>query len=201
MANGRAAGIGDNNGKAEFLGFFEEYDDADAAVAEAVGARKDLRARIKGAGIILKAFDRARKLAVVSGEKREEEELALRRYMGWLQKPLGFQGRMFDQAPAAPGDGEVSPQTVERVERQGYEAGEAASQGDAKRLRVSNPWTPGTYLHDVWDAHWRRGAGLEEEVAAEPDAGEELEEGEEQVDEGGASGTPEAPITMPGLPE
>lgn len=163
---------GDSDGnvsKASFLAFFDEYTDVDAAVAEAVGMRKDLRARIKGAGLNLSAFDRARKEAEKSGERREAEDREYRRNLEWLGKPLGYQSTMgFAAAPQAAANGAMGgadreaslaaekAAVSEHQAHQVSDAGHAAGLGG--RARDQNPWSPGSYLYQVWDGGWNIGA-------------------------------------------
>lgn len=155
------AGMGHNGGPPQasqtvLLKLLDEYDDADQAVAEKVGLRKDLRKRILGAGLNLTAFDRARKLADQSGEQRETEDHELRRYMAWMGKPLGHQAEIFaapEPGPSGNGhdDAAVSEHQVHRVDTGGFVAGKAG------RDRGGNPWTPGTFLYQIWNTGWVRG--------------------------------------------
>jgi ribosome modulation factor len=160
----QAATSGDSDGnvtKASFLAFFDEYTDVDAAVAEAVGMRKDLRARIKGAGLNLHAFDRARKEAEKSGERREAEDREYRRNLEWLGKPLGYQSTMGFPAAANGEDCEARLAAEEAAvsEHQAHQVSDAGhTAGKAGRARDQNPWTPGSYLHQVWDGGWNVGA-------------------------------------------
>jgi hypothetical protein len=152
-----------NVSKASFLQFIDEYTDVDAAVAEAVGMRKDLRARIKGAGLNLSAFDRARKEAEKSGERREAEDREYRRNLEWLGKPLGYQSTMgYPAGPAANGEDREDRLAAEEAavsEHQAHQVSDAGhTAGKQGRARDQNPWTPGTYLHQVWDGGWNIGA-------------------------------------------
>jgi hypothetical protein len=147
---------GSNTTQAGFLAFYDEYRDVDDAVAAAVGQRKDLRMRIKGAGFGLAAFDRARAEAEKSGERREAEDREYRRNMEWLGKPVGFHARpngADHSAPSTPADiGAVSEHQRTQVEAGGFACGAAG------HARESNPWTPGTLLYQTWDASWVSGA-------------------------------------------
>jgi hypothetical protein len=144
--------------QATVLGFFDEYLAADDAVAEAVGARKDLRARIKGEGISLAAFDKARKDARMSGEEREERDRHYRRIMAFIGKPVGFQGAFsFDQSPEDAAQVDVS--RLKAVDADGYEAGRAGHKASL------NSWTPGTEEHSRFHTAWLRGQA--EKVTAE----------------------------------
>jgi hypothetical protein len=80
--------------KASFLDFIAQYRTLDAEVAEVVGVRKELRARIKAAGLSLGAFDRARKLADMAQDKRDAEHREVLRNLEWLSKPIGHQAVM-----------------------------------------------------------------------------------------------------------
>jgi hypothetical protein len=142
------AAISNDSRRGLFLAFIEEYLDADQAVAAAVGNRKDLRKRVKGAGISLAQFDRVRKEAEKSGSVRETEFREFCLYMMWLGKPLGFQGTLFTEHEEAAPPREVSEHQVQRVQIDGKQA---SAQG---RSRDTNPWTPGTYLYQVWDQNW-----------------------------------------------
>jgi uncharacterized protein (UPF0335 family) len=148
--------------QATFLQFIDELDNADQAVAEAVGMRKDIRKRAVGAGLNIKAVDQARKVAEQAGDKREQHDRDFRQYMFWLNKPIGYQSDWIGEAApaAAPGNGEdtaaVSEHQVHQVSNHGHAAGQAG------RDRGSNPWTPGTDLAQVWDTGWLAG---QEEIA------------------------------------
>jgi hypothetical protein len=139
--------------QATFLQFIDEYHGVDQAVAEAVGMRKDLRKRIRGAGLNLAAFDRARTEAEKSGDKREDEDREFRQYMNWLGKPIGYQADWVGAPP--PPDGEdtaaIAEHQIHQVETHGRAAGEAGHN------RGSNPWSPGTMLYTVWDESWMAG--------------------------------------------
>lgn len=148
---------------AQFLGWLGRYADCDAEVADAVQARKDLRAEIKAAvgkeGLI--AFDRARKDADMSGELREKRERAYRQFMAWQSKPIGFQASMdlpTDEAARA-----LNVHELKRIDNEGEAAGKAG------RKRDSNPWTPGTEGYQRWDTAWMRGqAEIAETLANQP---------------------------------
>jgi hypothetical protein len=148
-----ATEAGSNVTRATFLDFIGRYDDADRAVDEAVGERKALRKTIKGAGINLAAFDRARADAEKSGEKRDEENRQYLRFLGFLGKPPGFQAS-FDLDT---GDDEdlaaLNTHELKAVDNQGLDAGKGG------RRRDSNPWTPGSEAYQRWDAAWIRGQG------------------------------------------
>jgi hypothetical protein len=156
--------VGDGNiTQATFLEFVDEYTTADQLVAEALGARKDLRKRIKGAGLNLSAFDRARAEAEKAADVREEEDREFRRNMDWLGKTLGYQADFFGGGePAVPEgangvDGEgISEHQVRQVEQAGLNAGRLGHE------RGSNPWSPDTFLHEHWDDMWVAG---QEEIA------------------------------------
>jgi hypothetical protein len=149
--------------QATFLGFIDEYMVADQAVAEAVGARKDLRQRIKGAGFLLKAFDRTRKEAEKAADVRDAEDREFRRNMAWLGKPLGFQadwvGGSATPAPIfgnGPDDDAISEHQVHQVELAGLTAGREGKNRD------TNPWGEDSYLRERWDEKWLVG---QEEIA------------------------------------
>jgi hypothetical protein len=161
--------IDGNVSQDSFLAFIDEYDVADQAVAEAVGARKDLRKRIRGAGFHLGAFDHTRKEAQKDIDRRNEEDREFRRNMAWLGKPLGFQADWVG-APTEPGPGEsgnganddaISEHQVHQVELAGLTAGRNGHD------RGSNPWGVdpqgvGTFLYQRWDEKWLDG---QEEIA------------------------------------
>lgn len=149
-----------NVSRATFLAFMDEYADVDAGVRESVGKRKDLRARIVGAGFKIGPFDRCRKEADKSGEKREEEDREYRRDMGWLGKPVGVYYVRANGADGAEGEEEdddepaaaVSEHQLRQIEAGGFAAGKSG------HARVVNPWTPGTLSYQVYDEAWIRGA-------------------------------------------
>jgi hypothetical protein len=152
---------GGNVTRSTYLEFYDAYAAADALVAEAVGARKDLRARIKGAGFLLGPFDRARKEAEKSGDMREAEDAEFRRNMEWLGKPVGFQTTIFTEAEAPAGgapNGHDTAAVSEHQRRRVSDAGHTA--GLHGYVRDGNPWSPGTLLYQVWDSGWHQGAEM-----------------------------------------
>ncbi len=136
--------------QAAFLGFLDQCADSDREVAEAVAARKDLRSKIKAAGIPLKAFDRARKDGAVSGEVREREEAWYRRLMAWQNKPFGFQASM-DFSSDDPDQQAVNVHQLKTVDNEGFDAGKNG------KKRETNPYTPGSEMAQRWDSAWLRG--------------------------------------------
>ena len=72
---GRVAGTGANVDPAVYFEFKDAYNDADEECRRAVAARKDLRAKIKAAGIPLAAWDRMRRDTQKSGSVRELEDV------------------------------------------------------------------------------------------------------------------------------
>jgi hypothetical protein len=146
--------------QATFLQFVDEYMDVDAAVDQAVGMRKDLRKRIKGAGISLAAFDRARRESGKSEDMREQDDREFRRLMAWLGKPIGTQGDLFEPPPPndefeedGDDEAEYSPDQIYQTESAGRAAGEAG------RPRDQNPWGVGSTMHARWDQGWMAGQG------------------------------------------
>jgi hypothetical protein len=141
-----------------FLQLIEEYTDVDQAVHEAVGMRKDLRKRIKGAGFSLAAFDRARKEAEKSEDMRDEEDRQFRRNMAWMGKPLGYQADWIGEPPPSAGangpagdEDQPTQHQVRQVEAAGLAAGRAGVD------RADNPWGEGSFLSRVWDDQWLAG--------------------------------------------
>jgi hypothetical protein len=148
---------GSNVSQATFLKFVEELDNADQAVAEAVGMRKDVRKRAIGAGLNMKAVDQARKVAEQSGDKRDQHDRDFRLYMLWFGKPIGYQSDWIDPERGtrpAP-NGEDTAAVSEHQQHQVQMAGRAA--GEAGRDRDANPWSPGTLLYQTWDTNWLAG--------------------------------------------
>jgi hypothetical protein len=131
------------------LGFHDQYDDADRAVADAVAERKDLRKKIKASGINMKGFDRARADRVRSGSDREAEDFEYRRQMAWMSKPVGFQATMDDVVDE--GLAALNVHELHRVDNDGFDAGKNGHK------RGNNPWTPGTEAFQRWDSAWVRG--------------------------------------------
>lgn len=162
-----------------FIHFLDEYRGVDAAVAEAVGVRKELRSRIKGAGFDLKAFDRARRDAEMSGEIRERREQEYLRYMRWLGMPIGYQADIFGGEGGESG-GEPSLDDLPEIQRDRISlAGGIAAR--AGKPRGSNPWSPGSLAEGLWDDAWAAAAPpppepeAEPETAAPPQAGNDAE--------------------------
>jgi hypothetical protein len=157
---------GGNVTRETFVAFFDEAKNADQMVAEAIAARKDLRKRIKGAGLNLPAFDRSRQLAEMSGDRREEEDAALRQMMAWLNMPLGFQADWVGGQAARSSNGEdITEQQQHQVSNAGYKAGlDGVDRG-------RNPWTPATALAAIWDSGWLVGqTEIAERLAPAEDA-------------------------------
>lgn len=159
MAQQLASNPPDTNGiqvlkgvsQAEFLRWLSEMQALDEAVAAEVDKRKAKLAEIKQrlGKDEFESFKSVRKDAEMPGENRERRELARRRMMGWLNKPLGFQGDAL-QSDA----GNVVALDVGQLKKIDSE-GEAA--GKAGHHRQSNPWTPSTEQYQRWDSAWLRG--------------------------------------------
>jgi hypothetical protein len=161
----QTAAVDGNITQATFLEFIAEYTTADQLIAEAIAARKDLRKRIKGAGLRLRAFDRARAEAEKAADVYLEEDREFRRNMEWLGKPLGHQGDFFGAVPegangvageainssASEYDARLSEHQVRQVEQDGLNAGRIGNE------RGSNPWSAGSFLHEHWDEMWLLG--------------------------------------------
>lgn len=149
------------------LGFIDEYLTADDAVDTAVGERKDLRKRIKGAGIDLKAFDRMRRDSQRSGEERERDDREYRRYMAFIGKPVGTQTSFTfvdDEQEETEEEGSATQlRRLNAAEREGLKAGKDGQRAD------SNPWTPGSEEFARWSDAWQQGQA--EKVAAMPGTG------------------------------
>lgn len=125
-----------------------EIDEAKAVQKEAVESRKNLRKIIKGAGINLPGFDRARADLAKSGEVREEENAEYHRQMAWKGKPVKVGQQSAFDFEAEP---EVPEIQIRRVQEAGHGAGKNGSP------RSGNPWTPGTLLHAEFDGGWCQG--------------------------------------------
>lgn len=162
MAQQLASNPPDTNGirvlrgvsQAQFLDYVDRHRQLTRAVAEASQERKDFLGKVKTefGGPGYRAFLSSLKASDQPGEDREIEHLSLKQMMEWLNKPLGFQGSMFEQPDESKtnivtlGAGELKRVDVE---------GEAA--GLAGKHRGSNPWTPTTTQYDRWDAGWLKG--------------------------------------------
>jgi hypothetical protein len=163
-------GLG-NVSQATILNFHAEYKEANDAVDEAVGERKNLRARIKGAGINLKAWDRMLKDAEKSGERREEEDRHYRYLMAALSKPVGVNGGGHGyEAANDPVDNrspeEIVADQVARLKAIDAEGADAARRGDNAS---TNPWTPGTEEHARWHNAWMRDTETRAAAIKKPD--------------------------------
>jgi hypothetical protein len=159
---------GSNVTQETFLAFIEELDNADQMVAEAVGNRKDVYKRAEGAGLNKPALIEARRVAQQSGERRDRHHRDVRQYMLWYGKPIGYQGDLL--APDGPAtrsrssNGEtVSEHQANQIEAEGRNAGEAG------RNRSENPWSPGTFTAERWDAGWLEGQAAIAATMAPPE--------------------------------
>jgi hypothetical protein len=157
MAETLRAPEGSNVSPAQFHAWLEEYEERDREVADAVAARKDLRAKIKANGCPLGAFDRARRDAEVSAGKRDHEEHWYQTMMAWLGKPVPMGGQatldLGDETNEA-----ILKHQLEQAERSGYERGRKGN-GTAN----DNPWPPGSEGHQRWHNGYMRG---QTEIAA-----------------------------------
>jgi ribosome modulation factor len=157
-ANGEGHNGAPSYTQEQYEAWKREYGQADKAVLEATGERKDLRARIKGAigknG--MKGFDQARRLALMPGADRDEIDAHTRRMLEWEKKPFGFQAGFqgFDMSSAPPPAMlNLDDEEIEAIKRQAYDSGKAGKRADR------NPWTPGTRPHEIWLASWTEGNG------------------------------------------
>ena len=154
MADSLAGRAGHNGTEdanpAEFFEFKDAYNDADEECRRAVAARKDLRAKIKAAGIPLASWDRWRRDTQKSGAVRENEDVWYRRMMIWDLKPVGFQASA-DFTSTDPGMAALNTSELHRIDMEGLAAGKAGHRRD------SNSYTPGTEAFQRWDTAWMRG--------------------------------------------
>jgi len=141
------AQVGSNSGvsHAEILELHQKYDDADAACAAAVGARKELRQIIKGKGINLGGFDQARRDRNMSGEKRQAAQQEYHRQMAALGMPVDSVQVEFAFDREA-----MDTHRLHLVDTEGYEARKKGQQRD------TNKYVPGTEAHQRWDNAWLR---------------------------------------------
>jgi hypothetical protein len=82
--------------KATFLDLCREFAVAQETVSNALADRRDVKARIKEAGITPQLLERALKEAGREGDDRDALDIEYRRYMVWLGRPLGTQAELFE---------------------------------------------------------------------------------------------------------
>lgn len=170
--------------------FLEIYDDAIDAKAVLDSARGKYQAVFKKAetlGINRAALSRAIQEAARDRDKREIDDRDFRRYMLWLDKPVGTQADFgFADAPAPNGhapepeseaDKAATETHVKRVAyHQGFEAGKAGANISAC------PFGVGTEDAQLWTSAWHaaqtemvhalapsRGRGRRRRASAEPE--------------------------------
>lgn len=76
--------------KERFDEYRQEMEEADEKVLEAVGNRKELRARIKAAGFLLRSFDRCRKSMQKVEEVVLDEEHQYQQMMAWCGRSVVY---------------------------------------------------------------------------------------------------------------
>ncbi len=176
MAQQLASNPPDTNGiqvlkgvsQAEFLGWLSEMQALDEAVAAEVDRRKAKLAEIRQrlGKDEFASFKSVRKDAEMAGESRERRELARRKMMAWLNKPLGHQAS-FDMQSDDANVVALNTHTLKSIDGEGYASGKAGHRRD------SNPYTPGTEASARFDSAWLRGqaeiaATLNPEDSGEP---------------------------------
>jgi hypothetical protein len=144
--------------QATFLEFFDEYQAACEAVTKSLGERREVMKRIESVGIVKQSFLTARKLADISGERRQQEFFALHTYMGLLGKPLTL------EAVPPPPDGTIGDHQRRKVESDGFSAGRHGHD-----RQTFNKWAPGSLLYQVFDDAWVQGQEALEEAKAKAD--------------------------------
>jgi ribosome modulation factor len=181
-------GLG-NISQATILSFIQQHKNSLERIAEAKAgvkfenkAHKDLRKRIKDAGLSLRAFDLA--IEERDREDREEEE----RHYRYIMAAIGNSLMERDGIPVTgvmPGDplgppvtrvwlSEIDPGLempehrdlrLDRVEADGYQAGKAGYDTS------TNPHQIGSEEHALWANAWMRGQGdkVREEIAPPQD--------------------------------
>jgi hypothetical protein len=148
------------------LAFHVRYAELDSELGEALAGVKSVRRRvtalrreIKGAGIDIKGFDRARSDAALSGSEREAMIVEHRRQLAWLKKPIGTQATI--DLPAT----EFTPAELRLKTQAGHAAGKAG------RRRDSNPENLNTEAFVAWDGGWMDGQKeLAEELGEAPES-------------------------------
>jgi hypothetical protein len=176
MAQQLASNPPDTNGiqvlkgvsQAEFIGWLSEMQALDEAVAAEVDRRKAKLAEIKQrlGKDEFASFKSVRKDAEMPGENRERRELARRKMMLWLNKPLGHQAS-FDMESDDANVVALNTHTLKSIDTEGYAAGKAGHH------RGSNPYTPGTEAAQRFDTAWLRGQSeIAQTLAPDADQGE-----------------------------
>jgi hypothetical protein len=198
--DGLAALPGSNMDPRIALAFKQRYDDANAAVAEAVAERKNLRAEIKGAGIPLAAWDRYMRDDEKSSTKRNHEEVWYQQLMAWAGKPVPHGGQAdFDfggeDAQA------LNEHRIQQAKNRGFSTGRAGGDESA------NPWDPGTEGYMNWANGFRDGkaeldrmGGGSKRVATAPSAGSATGD-QPKKRQGRPKGSKNKPKTPPGVVE
>jgi ribosome modulation factor len=155
---------GTNVSPVQYQGWMEEYEGIDREIREAVGQRKDLRSRIRAAGVPLAAFDRARKDSDVAASVREHEDTWYRTFLAWEGKGVSVGGQasleldMTDDAVAS-----MYAQRLRQAETDGHAAGAAGRGGD------DCSWPSGSEGAQRWHAGWQEGQrGLAEKLETTP---------------------------------
>lgn len=133
------------------LTYHTEHDEIDAEAASLRRRRKELRNRIKQAGIQLRGFDRARRDRDRPAVEREAEDAEYRRQMAWMSKPIGFQPSLDINEAIDEGQRALNVHELHRIDNDGFEAGRAGHK------RQVNPWSIGTEAYQRWDTAWIRG--------------------------------------------
>lgn len=160
MARQLASNPPDHNGisvlrgvsQAEFLGWLSEMQALDESVAAVVDQRKAKLAEIKQrlGKDEFASFKSVRKDAEMPGENRERRELARRKMMQWLGKPLGHQAS-FDLQSDDETVIALNAHALRAIAAEGYASGKAGHRRD------SSPYTPGTEASAIFDTAWLRG--------------------------------------------
>jgi hypothetical protein len=151
---------GSNVSRETFLAFVGEIRDAKAAVDSANGTLRNTYKRAESAGLDKKELKEAIRVDGLSGAAREEAFRLKALYMAWLGKPIGFQSSLdLPQTDDGEGDEDASPESgdpiAEHQVRNAQDNGLAA--GRSGQDRGSNPWSPGTFMAQQWDAAWIQG--------------------------------------------
>jgi hypothetical protein len=136
----------------EFLDWLKEMRELDDDVQAAADRRKAKMAEIKRriGKDEFASFQSVRKGAEMPGESRERRELARRKMMQWLNKPLGHQASL-DIESEDPNVVAFNAHSLRQLDIEGETAGKAG------RRRDSNPYTPGTEAAQRWDVAWLKG--------------------------------------------
>lgn len=171
MARGRPPmprADGSNLQKSTFLEIYDEAIDAKAVLDSARGKYQAIFKRAETLGINRSALSWALKQSSRDRDKREIDDRDYRRYMAWLDMPLGTQAGFDFAAPVAPAPESEADKAATEAHRQSTAYHQGVDAGRAGANISSCPYDVGSEEAQQFHSGWHAGQGEKVSIELAP---------------------------------